>query len=147
MALKKSYEETRSINGNWNLVGIGYNSTDETYKPNLLIPILKQFGYTKLQINVSFDYRADSEFLLHNGKLRLQIANYNKSEELGRAEFAYKPDWAGRAYFSKVFDIDKTKKDTGEFMLLWSRVENDAFLISYNKYRVGNRIITVTALK
>ncbi|MDR3284981.1 MAG: hypothetical protein LBS97_07380 [Treponema sp.] len=139
--LKKSYSETRSINGNWNINDIGHSSKDETFTPDLLIPILKQFGYTKLRIDVSFDYNPDS---IWGGNLRLQIADWNKTSELGRKEFGHISGW-NRASFSQTVSIDATNSNTGQFMLLWSRVENDGLFVCH--YAVGNRTITITALK
>jgi len=125
----------------WDIDNIGHSSKGETFTPGLDIPKLKQFGYTKLRIDVSFDYRSES---IWGGNLRLQIANWNKTSELGRAEFGHTSDWTS-ASFSKTVSIDATNSDTGQFMLLWSRVENDSILVCW--YGVGNRTITITALK
>jgi hypothetical protein len=142
--LKTSYAETRSVNGDWDIDNIGHASKDEIFTPNLDIPKLKQFGYTKLKIDVSFDYRSDSVW---GGNLRLQIANWNKTSELGSAEFSHTSGWGSytRTSFSQTVSIDATNSDTGEFMLLWSRVENDGLFVC--GYGVGNRTITITALK
>jgi hypothetical protein len=139
--VKTSYSETRSINGDWNINDIGYSSKDETFKPDLSISKLKQFGYTKLSIDVSFDYNPDS---IWGGNLRLQIVNWNKTSELGSREFGHISGW-NRASFSTTVSIDATNSDTGQFMLLWSRVENDGLFVCH--YAVGNRTITITALK
>jgi hypothetical protein len=142
-ALSKTYAKTRSSGGNEDLTGIRYSSTDETYKPDLFIPALKQFGYTKLRIDVEFAYKGDW-VLFGVGALRLQIANSNKSTELGRKDFDYTTSWTTKSY-SVTVPIDAVNSDTGQFMLLWSRVENDG-LFSANQ-SVGKRTVTITALK
>jgi hypothetical protein len=141
---KTSHSETRSVNGDRDIDNIGHSSKDETFEPDLPILRLKQFGYTKLRIDVSFDYRSET---IWGGNLRLRIANWDKTSELGRAEFGHTYGLGSytRTSFSKTVSIDATNSDAGEFTLLWSRVENDGLFVC--GYGVGNRTITITALK
>jgi hypothetical protein len=141
--LKISYSETRSQSRDQDIDNIGYSSKDETFTPGLSIPILKRVGYTKLRIDVSFRYHSES---IWAGNLRLKIATWNKTGELGKKEFDHTSGWTS-ASFSQTVSIDATNSDTGQFTLLWSRVENDGFLTLYCLYGVGNRTITITALK
>jgi hypothetical protein len=140
--LKTSHSETRD----WDINDIGYFSKDETFVPDLLIPILKQFGYTKLQIDVSFDYRSEHPwYAVLNDHLRLQIANWNKTSELGRKEFGISDNWTRASFSQPPVSIDATSSETGEFKLLWSRdAESDA---GHRYYYVRSRTITITALK
>jgi hypothetical protein len=131
-----------SINGGGDIDNIGHSAKGETFTPPALdIPKLRQFSYKTLKIDVSFRYHSES---ILSGNLRLQLANYNMTNELGRAEFSHNLNWTS-ASFSKTVSIDATNSDTGQFTLLWIRIENDGFLVC--KYGVGNRTITITALK
>ncbi|MDR0456168.1 MAG: hypothetical protein LBH20_05745 [Treponema sp.] len=140
MGLKK--ENNLSINGK-DITDIGYfdKSTTETFKPDLLIPILQQFDYTKLRINVSFDYRRQLVSLVSIA-LRLRIINDNNTE-LGRKDFNTAINWE-QGNFLLDIPINKMNSDAGEFMIEWSRVEKG---VAYSQLSVGNRTITITALK
>ncbi|MDR1257559.1 MAG: hypothetical protein LBJ86_07425 [Spirochaetaceae bacterium] len=137
------WSETRSVNGNEDISSISYNSRNETFSPGLSIPALQEHGYTKLKIDVAFAYKGDW-MLIGGGTFKLQIANANGSAELGRAEFNYTNSWTNKSY-SKTIPIYATNSNTGQFMLLWSRVEGDG-LFSAN-FSVGKRTVTITALK
>jgi len=148
--IKNSYSETRSINGDWDLMHIGEglgsskkSISEPPFEPILDIQKLKQLGYTKLQIDISFAYRAEE---IWAGTLMLQILNYDNTE-LGRATFSHNNSWT-RTSFSKTFEIDRMKNNTdGRFILLWSRVEESNLITWRPNFSVGNRTITITALK
>jgi hypothetical protein len=137
-ALTKKYTESRSGE---TIENIANSSKDETYTPNLLINVLKQFGYTKLRIKVDFRYNAES---IWGGTLRLQIANWNKSSEIARREFEHKNGWSSASSGDIDVPIDATGSETGQFMLLWSRVQDSGL---WSEFRVGDRTITIEALK
>jgi len=142
--LKTSYSETRSeYNGDFDLTNIGYfgDPVNETYRPYLSIPTLKQEGYTHLKIDVSFDYQSTST--LFTTKLRVKILNNNKTSELSRADFDYKSSWT-RSSFSRTVPIDATDSITGDFMISWGVVDIGML---FSVYSVGNRTITITAIK
>jgi hypothetical protein len=135
--LKTSHSETRD----WYFNEITHTVQNEILSPDLSIPILKKLGYTKLKIELNFDFKADSVL---GGTLRLQVADGNKAGDLGGENFAHQSNWF-RSWFETIVPIDATNSDTGQFTLLWSRVEDDGWLVC--KYSVGNRIIKITALK
>jgi hypothetical protein len=135
--LKTSHSETRD----WSFNEITHTVQSETLSPDLPIPMLIQAGYKYLKIELNFDFKADS---IWAGNLRLQVADCNKAGELGREDFAHRSNWF-RSWFETTVSIDATNSDTGQFSLLWSRVEeSDLF---HCEYSVGNRVITITALK
>ncbi|MCL2184254.1 MAG: hypothetical protein FWB86_00135 [Treponema sp.] len=142
--IKTSYSETRSeYNGDFDLTYVGYfgDLVNETYRPYLSIHTLKQEGYTHLKIDVSFDYRATST--LFTTKLRVKLLNNNNTNELSRADFNYQSNWT-RSSFSRTVPIDATDSITGDFMISWGVVDIGAL---YSVYSVGNRTITITAIK
>ncbi|MDR0502002.1 MAG: hypothetical protein LBH16_01645 [Treponema sp.] len=144
--LKTSYTESRSIGGNWDINAIGKDNRDviERFRPDLPILELKQSGYTQLQIKVSFAYRAEA--LILGGNLRLRIANHNDTRELGRSDFSRQLDWT-RASYQKTVPINNTDNNTGEFLVIWNRAERGDFFNWYTEFSVGNRTITITALR
>jgi len=141
--IKSSYSETRSEHGEWDLIDIGYfeKSITETFRPNLDIQKLKELGYTKLKIDIFFGYRHNLVSLV-SLNLRLRILDSNKIE-LRIKEFTCTPEWR-RNSFSIEVPIEATNSNSGQFMIEWSRVEKGILL---SQLSVGNRTITVTALK
>ena len=133
-SLIKTFSVTRS-GENWGFTVGRSPSRDEIYQPNLLIPILKHFGYSKLKFDVAFRYNATIGF----GNLWLRILNHNNTIELGKAEFGHRTPWTNDS-FSKTVPIDATNSDSGQFVLSW----NSDGRCNYN---IGTRTITVTALK
>jgi predicted small secreted protein len=122
-----------------NLDGVGSISRDETYSPNLPIQLLKQSGYTRLKIDVVFYYKAEN---LLGGGARLQVADCNKANELGRKDWTnliFDTAWHDQS-FSVTVGIDATRSGTGQFMLLWSKT-------GISDYCIGLRTVTITALK
>jgi hypothetical protein len=126
---KDSYEITKG--SAYDLDHIGSSSTDEVINPYLDKAALLRRGYTKAKISISFRYKAKS---IWGGKLRLQIANSNKSAELSRKEFSRGMSWGSSSY-STTIDITSLNSSC-QFMLLWSKNGS-------SKYCVGTRTISI----
>jgi hypothetical protein len=132
-SLKKEHTETRPND----LFDIGASSRDETIYPNFSADILKHFGY-KVRIDISYDFKAES---ILGGSLRLQIANADKSSELGRKDASQSAfSWGDTSYSLSNLDIASLKSPTCTFMLLWSKTGTA-------EYRVSKRTITIRAIK
>ena len=138
----KAFTETRSnpityIGGNFNEI------KKETFNHDLLLPILKHLGYTKLRINVSFDYQGHQIWSKYCATLRVMIENHNNTE-LGRSDFSCKHEQT-RASFSTVVSIDSLNSNTGQFRILWRRIPDGHIFSWPDEFWVGNRTITITA--
>jgi len=140
----KAYMATK--NNQINNIGGNFNEVKkETFNHDLLIPILKQLGYTELRIDVSFDYRAHQILAKTCAKLRVIIENHNNSE-LGRAEFGCKHTLT-RASFSTIVSIDSLSSENGQFRILWRRIPDGSLVSWPDEFLVGNRTITITAIE
>jgi hypothetical protein len=130
------YTETRTND----LDHVGSSSSDETISPKFSMESLKSLGYNKVRIDVSYRFKAEE---ILGGDLRLQVANADKSSELGHKDAGPSifsdMSWRDGSY-SVTASIDSLKSPTCDFTLLWSKT-------GWSKYCVGIRTITITAIK
>ena len=140
----RSYTETRANQISY--IGGNYNEVKrESFNHDLLIPILKQLGYTKLRIDVSFDYQAHQIFSKYCATLRVIIENHNNTE-LGRSEFGC-THVSTRASFSKEVSIDSLNSNTGQLTIKWHRIPDGHIFSWPDEFMVSNRTITITAIE
>ena len=133
--LKTFFTETRTYDLD-HVSSTSQTSRDETVSPELITDLLKRFGYSKVKIDVSYRFKAET---IWGGGLRLQIASAGKTRELGRKDASRNTSW-GDGYYSVTVEVESLNSPAGEFMLLWSRT-------GITQYCVGRRTISITAIK
>jgi hypothetical protein len=111
----------------------------ETFNPHFDVALLKQYGYTKVRIDVAFRYKAESAI---GGRLRLQAASAHNTAVLGTKEvtnIVFDTGWHD-GFYSVTTGIDALNSAEGAFMLLWKQA-------GASTYCVGKRTVIITALQ